>query len=265
MAKDVVNEINKRYVKISNRVTHAYERTFGLPCDLYFPIFDPYNEKTKYRDMKIFTPHQSPTYSKEPDVRNAIFYIPFLIPKEAMNSSEVDYDSFFTELTPDRPFIETSKKRELPIATKVVVHQGRSISKFFVDKKLVVTGADGMMLLRMYLSPLAKDNDEDEDFQEETTVEGTDYSPKSEEGSAGGGLGSGLGATNNVVEVDENSEVNALLDEALSTEATEETPKKTRKRKTTTSTTTRKRTIRKKKVDNVATVSDDLTMNIPED
>ena len=261
MAKDVVNEINRKYVKISNRVTHAYEKVFGLPCDLYFPIFDPYNEKTKYRDMKIFTPHQSPTYSKEPDVRNAIFYIPFLIPKEAMNSSEVDYDSFFTELTPDRPFIETSKKRELPIATKVVVHQGKSISKFFVDKKLVVTGADGMMLLRMYLSPLAKDNDEDEDFQEETTVEGTDYSPKSEEESASGGLGSGLGATNNVVEVDENSEVNALLDEVLSTE---ETPKKTRKRKTTTA-TTRKRATRKKKVDSVATISDDLTMNIPED
>lgn len=263
MAKDVVNEINKKYVKISNRVTHAYERTFGLPCDLYFPIFDPYNEKTKYRDMKIFTPHQSPTYSKEPDVRNAIFYIPFLIPKEAMNSSEVDYDSFFTELTPDRPFIETSKKRELPIATKVVVHQGKSISKFFVDKKLVVTGADGMMLLRMYLSPLAKDNDEDEDFQEETTIEGTDYSPKPDKENVG--LGMSLGATNNVVEVDENSEVNALLDEALNTEATEEAPKRTRKRRTTTSATTRKRTTRKKKVDNVATISDDLTMNIPED
>lgn len=260
MAKDVVNEINKKYVKISNRVTHAYEKVFGLPCDLYFPIFDPYNEKTKYRDMKIFTPHQSPTYSKEPDVRNAIFYIPFLIPKEAMNSSEVDYDSFFTELTPDRPFIETSKKRELPIATKVVVHQGRSISKFFVDKKLVVTGADGMMLLRMYLSPLAKDNDEDEDFQEETTIEGTDYSPKPDEGNTGG-LGSSLGSVKSVVEVDETSEVNALLDEAL---GTEETPKKIRKRKTTTA-TTRKRTTRKKKVDSVATISDDLTMNIPEE
>ena len=263
MAKDVVNEINKRYVKISNRVTHAYERTFGLPCDLYFPIFDPYNEKTKYRDMKIFTPHQSPTYSKEPDVRNAIFYIPFLIPKEAMNSSEVDYDSFFTELTPDRPFIETSKKRELPIATKVVVHQGKSISKFFVDKKLVVTGADGMMLLRMYLSPLAKDNDEDEDFQEETTIEGTDYSPKPDEENAG--LGMSLGVTRNAAEADENAEVNALLDEALNTEAMEETSKRTRKRRTTTATTTRKRTTRKKKVDNVAIVSDDLTMNIPED
>ena len=188
---DVVNEINKRYVKISNRVTHAYERAFGLPCDLYFPVFDPYDTKTKYRDMKIFTPHQSPTYSKEPDVRNAIFYIPFLIPKEAMNSSEVDYDSFFTETTPDRPFIETSKKRELPIATKVVVHQGNSLIKFFVDKKLVVTGANGMMLLRMYLSPLAKDNDEDENFQEETVVEGTDYSPKSDnEVNLGGTLGS---------------------------------------------------------------------------
>jgi hypothetical protein len=270
MAKDVVNEINKRYVKMSNRVTHAYEKTFGLPCDLYFPIFDPYNEKTKYRDMKIFTPHQSPTYSKEPDVRNAIFYIPFLIPKEAMNSSEVDYDSFFTESTPERPFIETSKKRELPIATKVVVHQGRSIIKFFVDKKLVVTGADGMMLLRMYLSPLAKDDDTDEEFQEETTIEGTDYSPKPEEGSVGGGLGSGLGSTRSVDVNSEEEEVNTLLDEALgnneSIETAEEPVKKTRKRKATTaSSTPKKRTTRKKKVDTVASVDSNLTMNIPED
>lgn len=174
--KDVVNEINKRYVRISNRVTNAYTKTFGLKCDIYFPIFDPYNETTKYRDMKIFTPHQSPTYSKEPDVVT-YFYIPFLIPAMSMNSSESEFDSFFTTETQERPFIETTKKRELPIATKVVVHQGQSISKFFVDKKLVVTGADGMMLLRMYLAPLAKDNDEDEEEQKETTIEGTRYDP----------------------------------------------------------------------------------------
>ena len=174
--KDVVNEINKKYVRISNRITNAYTKTFGLKCDIYFPIFDPYNETTKYRDMKIFTPHQSPTYSKEPDV-TTYFYIPFLIPAMSMNSSESEFDSFFTTETQERPFIETTKKRELPIATKVVVYQGNSISKFFVDKKLVVTGADGMMLLRMYLSPLAKDNDEDEEAQQETTVEGTRHDP----------------------------------------------------------------------------------------
>lgn len=178
---DVVNEINKRYVKISNRLTRAYEtKAFALPCDLYFPIYPSYNETTAYRDMKIFSPHQSPTYSKEPDVRKAMFYIPFLIKKDNYNSSEYEFDSYYTEDEPDRPFIETTKKRELPISTKVVVYQGKSISKFFVDKKLVVTGADGFMLLRMYLSPLSKDDDGEIEEQEETTVEGTDYSPNCE-------------------------------------------------------------------------------------
>ena len=78
-----------------------------------------------------------------------------------MNSSELEFDAFFLEEEIDRPYIETTKKRELPIGTKVVVYQGESISKFFVDKKTVITGADGFMLLRMYLDPLAKDSDED--------------------------------------------------------------------------------------------------------
>jgi hypothetical protein len=189
--KDLVNAVNKRYTRISNRVTEAYEKTFALPCEVYYPIFPPYTDRVKYRDMKIFTPHQSPTYAKTPDLKTS-FYIHFLIPKQAMNSSETEFDSFFTEDTIDRPFIETSKKRELPIATKVVVHQGASISKFFVDKKLVVTGADGMMLLRMFLSPLAKDEDGEIEEQEETKIEGEDYSPKSEEGT---GLGATLGST----------------------------------------------------------------------
>ena len=191
--KDLVNAVNKRYVKISNRVTSAYENVFSLPCDIYYPIFPPYTDVTKYRDMKIFIPHQSPTYAKKPDLKTK-FYIPMLIPKQAMNSSETEFDSFFTEETIDRPFIETSKKRELPIATKVVVHQGVSISKFFVDKKLVVTGADGMMLLRMYLSPLAKDEDGEIEEQQETKVEGEDYSPKNEEGNSTG-LGATLGSS----------------------------------------------------------------------
>lgn len=189
--KDLVNAVNKCYTRISNALVPAYESVFALPCDIYYPIFPPYTDRVKYRDMKIFTPHQSPTYSKTPDLKTK-FYIPFLIPKEAMNSSETEFDSFFTEDTIDRPFIETTKKRELPIATKVVVHQGKSISKFFVDKKLVVTGANGMMLLRMYLSPLAKDEDGEIEEQVETKVEGEDYSPKNEEGQ---GLGMGLGAT----------------------------------------------------------------------
>lgn len=166
----VVNSINKKYVFISNRVTDAYTEKFGLPCDLYFPIFNTYKSTTKYRDMKIFAPHQSATYRDIPDFEDVLFYIPYLIKKDAMNSSEMEFDSFYTEDEIDRPFIETTKKRELPIQTKVVVKQGVSIMKFFIDKKLVVTGADGFMLLRMYLAPLAKDEDgvTEADEQEET-------------------------------------------------------------------------------------------------
>ena len=187
--KDIVNAINKRYVKISNKITSAYEKTFALPCEVYYPIFPKFSDVTKYQDMKIFTPHQSPTYAKKPNFKTH-FYIPFLIPKEAMNSSEAEFDSFFTEDTIDRPFIETSKKRELPIATKIVVHQGQSISKFFIDKKLVVTGADGMMLLRMFLSPLAKDDDGEIEEQEETKKE-------EQESNTGAGLGLGASAPRN--------------------------------------------------------------------
>lgn len=193
--KDIVNEINKRYVKISNRVTKAYESKFALPCDLYFPIFPTYSSTTKYRDMKIFTPHQSAAYSEKPDIANTYFYIPFLIKKDAMNSSETEFDSFYTAEEMERPFIETTKKRELPIGTKVVVYQGQSIIKFFVDKKLVVTGADGMMLLRMYLDPLAKDDDGEIEEQQETEVEGINYSPTNEEGGLGSALGSALGSS----------------------------------------------------------------------
>lgn len=224
MTRDVINTINKKYVEISNRVTEAYEDVLSLPCDLYFPIYDPYDGTKKYRDMKIFAPHQSPSYSKEPDVRNAYFYIPFLIKKEAMNSSETEFDGYYTEGESERPYIETSKKRELPISTKVVVYQGESIIKFFVDKKLVVTGADGMMLLRMYLSPLSKDSDEEEEYQQETVV-----------GTAQESIGD--------------------------SSVTEEKPKRTKKKKVTTSTTV----ARRRKKTEVASIEDNLEMNIPED
>ena len=171
---NIVNSINKKFVFISNRMTDKYTEKYGLPCDLYFPVFDTYNTVTKYREMKIFSPHQSASYKEEPDYENVLFYIPYLIKKDAMNSPETEFDSFYTEDETDRPFIETTKKRELPIQTKVVVKQGQSIMKFFIDKKLVVTGADGFMLLRMYLSPLAKDNDGDTaaEEQQETVTDG---------------------------------------------------------------------------------------------
>ena len=171
---NVVNSINKRYVRVSNNLTGKYEREFGLPCDLYFPIHNSYKKTTKYRDVKVFGPHQAPTYPKYPNYEKVLFYIPHLIKKQAMNSSEAEFDAFYTAEEMDRPFIETSKKRELPLLTKVVVFQGASEQKFFVDKKLVVTGADGFMLLRMYLSPLAKDNDEEELPQEEFELDQAD-------------------------------------------------------------------------------------------
>ena len=161
--KDIVNKINKKYVAISNRLTPQYEEVFGIPCDIYLPIFNSYKEDVKYRDQKIFAPHQSCTYPKVPNYENVLYYIPNLIKDSNMNSSETEFDAFYMyEDATDRPFIETTKKKELPIQTKVVVKRGQSIMKFFVDKKTVITGTDGFMLLRMYLSPLAKDNDEGE-------------------------------------------------------------------------------------------------------
>ena len=161
--KDIVNRINKKFVAISNRLTPAYERAFAYPCDIYLPIFDPYKNDVKYRDQKIFAPHQSCTYGVFPDYENVLYYIPNLIKDSNMNIPETEFDAFYLEGdATDRPYIETTKKKELPIQTKVVVKRGQSIMKFFVDKKEVITGTDGFMLLRMYLSPLAKDNDEGE-------------------------------------------------------------------------------------------------------
>ena len=159
---DLVNKLNKKYVYVCNNITPFYERTYGCPCDIYLPINNSYKKTTKYRDVKVFGPHQQPTYAKNPDYTNVLYYIPHLVPKQAMNSSETEYSPFYLEDEQERPFIETSKKKELPVGTKVVVHQGESQIKFWIDKKLVVTGACGFMLLRMYLSPLAKDTDEDE-------------------------------------------------------------------------------------------------------
>ena len=72
---NVVNSINKRYVYISNRMTRKLEKEFGLPVDIYFPIFDEYSSTELYRNMKIFTPHQSPSYRDVPDIEGKLFYI----------------------------------------------------------------------------------------------------------------------------------------------------------------------------------------------
>lgn len=174
--RTLLGDINRKYVHNSNSITSAYERKYGLYCDLYFPIHNvspqrtgadvhppyrnTYNGTGQYQEVDIFEPHETPAYNDKPDVCCAKFYIPHLMKKENMNSPDLEFDAIFLGDYEKRPFIETSKRRELPLSTKVVVHIDCSKMYFFVDKKTVVNGANGHMLLRMYLSPLLEENDE---------------------------------------------------------------------------------------------------------
>jgi len=153
----LIGKINSNYVGISNRITEAYTESHGLFCDIYFPVHakNPSTNNT-YNDVDIFEPHQNTEYSDDPSVCQTKFYIPFLLKKESMNSSEAEFDSFYLAEENQRPFLETSKARELPIGTKVVVYLEYSKMYFWVDKILVVNGANGHMILRQYLAPLAE-------------------------------------------------------------------------------------------------------------
>jgi len=173
--KTLLGAINKDYVYVSNRMTTAYEKRYGLYCDLYFPrhikrpksqnLLDAnyrnkYANEGEYSNSNIFEPHETPTYNDEPDVKQVKFYIPNLLKKENVNSPDLEFDSIFLSDYEKRPFIETTKKRELPIGTKVVVYIECSKMYFFVDNKIVVNGANGHMLLRMTLAPLLEEGDE---------------------------------------------------------------------------------------------------------
>ena len=176
--RTLLGDINRKYVYNSNSMTTAYERKYGLYCDLYFPMHNvsPQNPTTtkepyyrnsadpqksgEYNMVNIFEPHEQPAYRDVPDVPKAKFYIPYLLKKENMNSPDLEFDSIFLGDYEKRPFIETTKRRELPIGTKVVVYIDCSKMYFWVDKKTVVNGANGHMLLRMYLSPLLEQDDE---------------------------------------------------------------------------------------------------------
>ena len=179
----LIGVINRDYVHVSNNMTSAYERKYGLYCDLYFPLhnvspqkidrtsnfnqvpfMNDYNGNGEYENVNIFEPHEQPTYRCEPDVSNVKFYIPYLLKKENMNSPDLEFDSIFLGDYEKRPFIETSKRRELPICTKVVVYIEMSKMYFYIDKKTVVNGANGNMLLRMYLAPLLEENDEGDEI-----------------------------------------------------------------------------------------------------
>lgn len=152
-----LSRIAKKYVGISNDLTSAYENSdvYNFLCDLYFPKNAPNpNSDGVYTDVNIFGANQSPEYADTPDVKKAPFVIPHLLKRTNMNSPEDEFDAIYEESDDSRPFIETSKSRELPYQTKVVVYIEKTKMFFSVDNKTVVNGADGHMLLRQYLSPL---------------------------------------------------------------------------------------------------------------
>lgn len=158
----LLGKINKSYVYISNRMTEAYRAKYSFPCDLYFPIYkqNPI-ENGEYPTVDLFTPHEMPYYNDTPDVENVLFYIPNLLKAENMNSPDLEMDTMYMSENDARPFIECSKKDELPIQTKVVVYLEETVARYFVDMKAVVNGAGGQMLLRQYLAPVLESESED--------------------------------------------------------------------------------------------------------
>lgn len=151
----LLGTINRNYVYLANRYTQALTDKFGFYCDLYFPKHEKNPvQNGEYPTVNMFEPHTMPIYNETPDVKNVKFYIPYLLKKENMNSSDLEFDSAYLTETEQRPFIECSKKDELPIQTKVIVHIDDSEMRFFVDLKTVVNGAGGHMLLRQYLAPV---------------------------------------------------------------------------------------------------------------
>lgn len=160
--KTLIGAINQNYVYVSNSMTEILTERYGLYCDVYFPRHKENPKDTgEYIRENIFEPHEMPYYSSEPDVKHVKFYIPYLLKKENMNSPDLEFDSMYLEETDERPYIEASKKDELPIQSKVVVYIGQSVMRFFVDIKRVVNGASGHMLLKMYLAPVMEGNFEE--------------------------------------------------------------------------------------------------------
>lgn len=158
--KNLIANLYKSYNPVADKLTEAYTDVYGLPCDLYFPLHYPKRGGT-YNQVNLYEPEELPSYKEEPDYTEQYFYIPYLMKYESMNSNADSFDNFImvTEGLDTQPFIETTSARELPIATKVVIHLGKSKLYYFIDKKTVVNGAGGHLLMRMYLSPLTKDRD----------------------------------------------------------------------------------------------------------
>jgi len=151
----LIETINRKFVLISNRLTKSYEKVFSFTCDIYFPIngANP-NSYGNYDSVNPFGTQAIPSYNTTPHATTD-FIICNLFKKESMNTAEDAFDNFYLE-NYQQPFIETSKEKELPLQTKVVVHNGTVEIDFSIERKQVVNGTDGSFLLRMYLNPLAK-------------------------------------------------------------------------------------------------------------
>ena len=156
----LVGKINKRYVNICNSVTKAYEKTYGVICDIYFPInnSEP-NDYGTFEQVDIFARRQSTKYATEPNANivGAKLVIIGLFKKESMNSPTNEFDAFYLSDDDARPFIECSKAEELPVMSKIVVYIENSIFRFYVDRQTVTNGADGHLIMRQYLAPLSDD------------------------------------------------------------------------------------------------------------
>ena len=156
----MIGKINKRYVKICDKVTKAFEDKYGVICDVYFPINDSGpNEYGTYEGVDIFARRQSTKYNPEPnaDIVGAKFTIVGLFKKESMNSPINEFDAFYLSDDDARPFIECTKDEELPVMSKLVVYIEDSLFRFYVDRQTVTNGADGHLIMRQYLAPLSDD------------------------------------------------------------------------------------------------------------
>ena len=104
--KNIIVNLYKNFTPVSNRLTEAYTDTYGVPCDLYFPVHYPKRGGT-YNQVNLYEPEELPTYKEEPDMVDQYFYIPNLMKQESMNSSAETFDNFIlvTEGLDTIPFI----------------------------------------------------------------------------------------------------------------------------------------------------------------
>lgn len=155
--RDIISNLYTKFTPVAKNLTEDYETTFGVPCDVYFPIKDPKKRGT-YQSVNLFEPFELPGYPDKPSLEDVYYYIPHLMQKESMNSASEQFDNFalMTAGKTNQPFIETTTAKQLPLSSKVVVKLGASTLSFFIMKKTTVNGAGGHMVMRMYLAPLTK-------------------------------------------------------------------------------------------------------------